>query len=60
VFGWRDRVNIPASQGEHNWTWRMKWPVDLLASEPEARERAAALNRWSVEYRRGRPDGRRR
>jgi 4-alpha-glucanotransferase len=52
VFGWRDRVNIPASQGEHNWTWRLPWPVDLLAREPEARERAAALRRWSVLHKR--------
>jgi 4-alpha-glucanotransferase len=52
VFGWRDRINIPADLGPENWTWRLPWPVDLLASEPEACERAAALRRWSVKCRR--------
>ncbi len=53
VFGWRDRINIPADLGPENWTWRLPWPVDALASEPEAQERAATLGRWSVKYRRG-------
>ncbi len=47
VFGWRDRINVPASVDDHNWTWRLQWPVEALALEPEARERAAALRRWS-------------
>jgi 4-alpha-glucanotransferase len=47
VFGWRDRVNVPATQGDHNWTWRLPWPVDTLADQPEARERASALRAWS-------------
>jgi 4-alpha-glucanotransferase len=51
VFGWRDRINIPADLGPRNWTWRLPWPVDLLPREPESRERAAALRRWSMEYR---------
>jgi 4-alpha-glucanotransferase len=55
VFGWRDRINIPADLGPENWTWRLPWPVDLLASEPEARERAAALRWWSEKYTRGAP-----
>jgi 4-alpha-glucanotransferase len=52
IFGWRDRINVPASQGDHNWTWRLPWPVDTLASEPEAQERADALRRWSGKHRR--------
>jgi 4-alpha-glucanotransferase len=43
VFGWRDRVNVPATVGEHNWTWRLPWPVDELDRIPEARERADLL-----------------
>lgn len=23
LFGWRDRINTPASVNEHNWTWRL-------------------------------------
>jgi 4-alpha-glucanotransferase len=53
VFGWRDRINIPADLGPENWTWRLPWPVDRLASEPEAIERSMALRRWSGKYGRG-------
>jgi 4-alpha-glucanotransferase len=49
VFGWRDRINVPASRGDHNWTWKLPWPVDALGREPEARERAGALRAWSDE-----------
>ena len=27
VFGWRDRINQPATVGDDNWTWRLPWPV---------------------------------
>ena len=53
VFGWRDRINVPASQGEHNWTWRLPWPVDALEAEPAAVERAERLAGWSRQHRRG-------
>ena len=43
VFGWRDRVNVPAIVNEENWTWRLPWPVDELATQPEARERGAFI-----------------
>jgi 4-alpha-glucanotransferase len=42
IFGWRERINLPATVGAHNWTWRMPWPVDRLADVPEAEARA----RW--------------
>ncbi len=58
VFGWRDRINTPADLGPENWTWRLPWPVDALASEPEAEERADALRKWSTKYRRGNDAGR--
>ena len=54
VFGWRDRINVPASQGDHNWTWRLPWPVDTLDEQPEARERADRLAAWSREWQRAR------
>jgi 4-alpha-glucanotransferase len=40
VFGWTDRINVPGTIGDHNWTWRLPWPVDHLAEAPAARERA--------------------
>lgn len=43
IFGWPDRINTPASVSDDNWRWRLPWPVDRLADEPEARERAAFL-----------------
>ena len=40
VFGWADRINIPATIGDHNWTWRLPWRVDHLGEHTTARERA--------------------
>ena len=36
VFGWRDRINQPATVGDQNWTWRLPWPSDRLLTQPEA------------------------
>jgi 4-alpha-glucanotransferase len=47
VFGWTDRVNQPATVGDGNWTWRLKWPVDRLSVEPEAIEKAVQLKAWT-------------
>lgn len=52
LFGWRDRVNLPATVGEHNWTWRLPWPVDRLLEQPEALERAEYCLRLTRRYRR--------
>ena len=41
VFGWTDRINVPATVGDHNWTWRLPWRVDELGGVPEAMERAS-------------------
>ena len=35
VFGWRDRINAPATVTDDNWTWRLPWPVDRLDEEAE-------------------------
>jgi 4-alpha-glucanotransferase len=43
VFGWRDRINEPATIDGNNWTFRLPWPSDRLNTVPEARERQAAL-----------------
>jgi 4-alpha-glucanotransferase len=43
VFGWRDRINIPATVGDHNWTWRLPWPVDEWVTRTETTERSAFL-----------------
>jgi 4-alpha-glucanotransferase len=47
AFGWRDRVNEPATVSENNWTYRLPWPVDTLDDQPEAREAQARLREWA-------------
>jgi 4-alpha-glucanotransferase len=43
VFGWRMRVNHPATIGDWNWTYVLPWPVDLMPVQPEAADAAARL-----------------
>ena len=43
LFGWRDRINTPATVGDHNWTWRLPWPVDQWTDVAEANERSSFL-----------------
>ena len=50
VFGWRDRINQPATVGNENWTWRLPWPGDRLATEPEAMSVANQLREWSARH----------
>ena len=47
VFGWADRINVPATVGADNWTYRLPWPVDRFSDTCEAREAAARLRRWA-------------
>ena len=47
IFGWTDRINQPATVSDGNWTWRLPWPSDRLATEPEAMEMATQLREWS-------------
>ena len=44
VFGWPDRINTPATVGDHNWTWRLPWPVDEWSSLAVTKERALFLS----------------
>jgi 4-alpha-glucanotransferase len=43
VFGWRDRINTPATVGDHNWTWRLPWAIDEWPRRDDTRGRAAFL-----------------
>jgi 4-alpha-glucanotransferase len=47
VFGWRDRINEPATITDRNWTFRLPWPCDRLSEVPEALERQSALRAWA-------------
>jgi 4-alpha-glucanotransferase len=48
VFGWRDRINTPATIDDSNWSWRLPWPVDTLTHVPVAAERAAVCRAMAV------------
>jgi 4-alpha-glucanotransferase len=50
VFGWRDRINTPATVGDGNWTWRLPWPSDRLPTEPQAMNVAEQLLVWSERH----------
>ena len=52
AFGWRDRINEPATVTEKNWTFRLPWPVDRLSEHSEARERTVRLCEWARRYHR--------
>jgi 4-alpha-glucanotransferase len=54
LFGWRDRINEPATVGTDNWTWRLPWPVDHLLREPAAIDRGLQLREWARQFGRGR------
>jgi len=50
VFGWRDRVNTPALISDKNWTWRLPWPVEDLARDAQATERAGFMRKLAAAY----------
>jgi 4-alpha-glucanotransferase len=50
VFGWRERINEPATVNDLNWTFRLPWPIDRVNEVPEARERQARLLSWSQKH----------
>jgi len=50
VFGWTDRINVPALIDDTNWTWRLPWPIDEFDAQPDAAERRQVLGRWSARH----------
>ncbi|HEY7185700.1 MAG TPA: 4-alpha-glucanotransferase [Vicinamibacterales bacterium] len=50
VFGWRDRINQPATIGAHNWTWKLPWPTDRLLDERESADAAEKLRGWAIKH----------
>jgi 4-alpha-glucanotransferase len=43
LFGWRERINVPGTVTDANWTWRLPWLVDRLDEVGEATDRARFL-----------------
>jgi 4-alpha-glucanotransferase len=48
LFGWRDRINTPASVNDENWTWRLPWPVEALSTGDDGTNRASFLRQLSI------------
>lgn len=53
VFGWADRINLPGTVSDRNWTWCLPWPIDELGVRAAGRERARFLNGLARETGRG-------
>ena len=50
VFGWSDRINTPATVNQQNWTWRMPWPNERLAFEPDAVAAVKRMREWCAQH----------
>jgi len=50
IFGWRDRINQPATVSDANWTWRLPWPSDRLSTEPAAMQVGRQLAEWCARH----------
>jgi len=50
VFGWRTRINEPATVTADNWTFRLPWAADELDRSHQARASQAALRVWAEHY----------
>ncbi len=50
LFGWRTRINEPATVTADNWTYRLPWPIDTLDAVSDARERKAQLRAWAERH----------
>ena len=43
LFGWRDRINVPATPSHLNWNWRMPVTIEHLADDPAIARATAAI-----------------
>jgi len=55
LFGWKDRINTPASINDDNWTWRLPWLVEAMVNEPSARDRSVFARRLAERFGRADP-----
>jgi 4-alpha-glucanotransferase len=52
IFGWRERINTPATVSDNNWTYRLPWLSDQMSAAPEAVERQERLREWARHHNR--------
>jgi 4-alpha-glucanotransferase len=50
VFGWRERINEPATVSDSNWSFRLPWPVDHLDGVSAAASRQRRLRAWAERH----------
>ena len=50
VFGWTDRINVPATVAPDNWTFMLPWHSDRMTAIPEAGAAQDALRGWCERY----------
>jgi 4-alpha-glucanotransferase len=50
IFGWPDRINVPATVTRDNWNYRLPWSVETLLDNVSGRERSDVLARLSQRY----------
>ena len=43
LFGWPERINVPATTTDENWSFRLPVPIHRLDEEPSLRRRMAEL-----------------
>lgn len=55
LFGWRDRINTPATVGDENWTFRVATPIDQWLEGGEPLSTARTLRRLCHRHARHRP-----
>lgn len=53
VFGHRERINLPGTVGPDNWSYRMPWTVEALATDPFVQERTRVLAELAERFHRG-------
>ncbi len=53
LFGWRERINLPATVNRRNWTYRLPMPPAELERVPAIRERLELLRSIIVATGRG-------
>jgi 4-alpha-glucanotransferase len=53
IFGWVDRINVPGTVTDDNWTWALPWPVEALLERDDAKERASFLKGLALASGRG-------
>ncbi|SRR5579875_1574751 len=56
LFGWEERINVPGSVDDRNWTYRLPQPVERLAADRAIEERTRKLFEMARQARRIRGD----